>query len=194
MLVPGAALAQSEGRFALGASLSAVRPIGGGNASFGPDILWRIGHGKEGWNFKFGLGWFSTELTGRVGEQTMTLGKLNVRPVMVGYGYTRILNKRTKLSANVFGGYALTSLSLRDETDAAYRVRFGTAPSTDTGNAFVAKPELSLWYDLSPKVGLNMNVGYMFARPDVPTGLGAERQRVNADRFSVRMGIAYSIF
>ena len=51
-----------------------------------------------------------------------------------------------------------------------------------------------MWYDLSPKVGLNMSVGYMFARPDVPTALGAERQRINADRFTVRMGIAYSIF
>lgn len=194
ILLPSSARAQSDGRFALGASLSAVQPIGGGKTNFGPDILWRIGHGKEGWNFKYGLGWFSTEVNGRVAGEHMTLGKLSVKPIMVGYGYTHVVSKRTKISANLLGGYAFTSLSLRTETESTYKARLGEPPTTDTSNTFVVKPELSMWYDLAPKVGLNMSVGYMFARPMVPMSLSLERQRVNADRFTVKLGIAYSVF
>ena len=34
-------------------------------------------------------------------------------------------------------------------------------------NTFVLKPEIDVWYDLNKDFGLNVNAGYMIARPDV---------------------------
>ena len=58
-----------------------------------------------------------------------------------------------------------------------------TTKSVSTSNAVVMKPELSLWIDLSRKVGLNINTGYMIARPRVTVSstAGTGTNRVKAD-------------
>lgn len=55
---------------------------------------------------------------------------------------------------------------------------------------------MSLWHDVSRKVGLNVTVGYMIARPTltVSTSMGVERQRVRADMFTVKIGVVYSVY
>jgi hypothetical protein len=191
------AFAQSEGTFALGGNfalrLPADRDAVDGRQGVG--LLWRFGHGKTGWGWHWGLSWYSADVDGPVGLGT-EIGELHVRPVMAGYGYTRVM-RRTTVTADLIAGYALTTMSLTPEAENAYRDRLGARSVTvDASNTLTAKPEVSVWYDLGKKVGLNVSAGYMIARPTVTvrSSLGVDERRVRADMFMVQIGAVYSIF
>jgi hypothetical protein len=53
-----------------------------------------------------------------------------------------------------------------------------------------------MWYDVSRKVGVTVNAGYVIARPEVRvhSSLGTDVHRVHADTYSVKFGVVYSIF
>ena len=196
-VVPAAALAQSENRVAVGASVSP-------KTSFSPDsrsgtgvgFLWRIGEGREGWGWKYGLGWYSTDIDEPVLGQTLPFGKLRIRPILGGYGYTHRLG-RTRLSANLMGGYSFNSFNLEPRFDDVYRSAL-TAQSvaTDVSNAWVIKPEISSWIDLSPRVGLNISAGYAIVRPEVTISstAGSDTRRIRGDMFILKVGAVYSVF
>ena len=63
-------------------------------------------------------------------------------------------------------------------------------------NTFVFKPEVGVWYDLTKKVYVNVNAGYMMARPDVEivTAAGRDVRTARADQFVLKVGVVYSIF
>ena len=63
-------------------------------------------------------------------------------------------------------------------------------------NTLVLKPEIGVWYDITRKVFLNVNAGYMLARPDVEivTAVSTERRKARADQFVLKVGVVYSIF
>jgi hypothetical protein len=197
VLTPAELFAQSTGKLAVGASVSS-KFAGASDTRGGTGIgfLYRWGHGREGWGWKYGISWYSAEL-GRSLEGTQSdFGKLQVRPFLAGYGYTQIIG-RTKLSANLMGGYAFTSFSPHDSFDQAYRALRGVdAIDTSSSNVFVIRPEVSLWYDVSKKVGFNLGAGYVIARPEVTvtSSLGRDRHRVHADMFSIKAGLVYSVY
>jgi hypothetical protein len=115
---------------------------------------------------------------------------------MGGYGYTHVAG-RAKISANVLGGYAFTTFSLRDDYALAYRFNTtGASINADVTNAWVVKPELSTWFDINRKVGINASLGYMIARPEFTVTGAAEsgRRRLNADVIMIKVGAVYSIF
>ena len=190
--------AQSVNRFALGANVTTrVAPdesTDGKGTHIG--LQWRIGHSEQGWGFKYGLNWYSTRIDGLFQGRTIELGELHVRPLMAGYGYTRMFGK-TAVSANLLGGYAFGGFSLDQGANALYSaVSGGREVDTNAGNTFVLKPELSAWRDMSEKIGLHANIGYMFARPTVSieTPAGVERTHVRADMLQFKVGVVYSIF
>jgi len=79
----------------------------------------------------------------------------------------------------------------------AYRDVVGAGSvSVDAANSFVARPEVGAWFDVSKKIGVNVNAGYMIARPrlTIRSALGTESQRIRADMFSVKIGMVYRIF
>ena len=59
-----------------------------------------------------------------------------------------------------------------------------------------SSPSSSVWYDLNKDFGLNVNAGYMIARPDiiVETTTGQDKRTARADQFILKVGIVYSIF
>ena len=63
-------------------------------------------------------------------------------------------------------------------------------------NTLVLKPEIGVWYDITRRVFLNVNAGYMMARPDVEivTAVSTERRKARADQFILKVGVVYSIF
>ena len=63
-------------------------------------------------------------------------------------------------------------------------------------NTLVLKPEAGVWYDITRRVYLNVNAGYMFARPDVEivTAAGVDKRTARADQFILKVGVVYSIF
>jgi hypothetical protein len=195
------ARAQSEGKFALGAEYT-VRITDRSSTQddartqFGPGLLWRIGHSRQGWGFHWGLNWYSVDISRPVGGVTTELGELHIRPIMAGYGYTQIIGPNA-IIASVIGGYAFGSLEMAPAAIDAYHNRLGAQSVTgDASNAVVLKPQIALWHDINKKIGVNANFGYMFARPDVnvKSSIGSDKRQVRADQFIFTVGAVYSIF
>ena len=161
-----------------------------------PGLIWRIGHGGEGWGFRWGLNWYATNLQHPIGSEAITLGQIRVRPLMGGYGYQHRVG-RTLVSGGVLAGYGLTSVSVKPEFEEMYRRTMGaSALSVRARNTLVVRPEVSVWLDLNEKMGLNISAAYMMARPEVTvfSPAGRDTRRINADMFTLRVGAVYSIF
>jgi hypothetical protein len=196
-----AANAQDNNKFALGAEFT-IRTTDRASSSdyarvqLGPNLLWRFGEGKPGWGFHWGLNWYSVDLERPVGGTAVELGELHVRPIMAGYGYTYILHHIT-ISADALAGFAFSSIDLDEGAIAAYQNRLGAQRAYSlASNTFVVKPEIGLWHNVNRKIGLNINFGYMFARPDVTvvSTTGTETRTARADQFILKGGLVYSIF
>jgi len=115
---------------------------------------------------------------------------------MAGYGYTRNIG-RYSITADVLGGYAFGSIDLEESAVTAYRnVLNVPGASASASNTFVLKPEIGVWYDVNKKVFVNVNAGYMIARPDisVQTVAGTDFPTARADQFILKVGVVYSIF
>ena len=193
--------AQTENRFALGAGF-AVRMTDRASqedyaqSTKGPALLWRVGHSKQGWGFHWGLNWYSVDISRPVGGSVTELGELHIRPLMAGYGYTQVIG-RNAITASVIGGYAFGAIDMSQTAIDAYETRLGARSATaDASNPIVLKPQISLWHDLTRKIGVNANFGYLYARPDVTvnTSIGAFKRQVRADQFMLNIGAVYSIF
>ena len=196
-LVSGASAQTADHKFAIGGSFTVRAPMqrdAGGSKGVG--LLWRFGPSRTGWGFKYGLSWFATDVEQTVAGLTTQLGELHIRPIMGGYGYTRVLG-RTAVSANMLGGYAFTTFDLVPSASDAYRNRLGARSlDADVANTFVVKPDVSVWYDLSQKIGVNASAGFMIARPSltVSTSLGDQVQRFRADTWIFKVGAVYKVF
>ncbi len=192
---------QPENRFALGGEFkvkTSDRAAGEDYArgQLGPGLLWRFGTPKSGWGFHWGLNWYAVKLERPVANTAVELGELHVRPVMAGYGYTYLI-RRYAITADVLGGYAIGSMAISDPAAAAYRRALGVSSvEANASNAIVLKPEIGVWYDITRKVYLNVNAGYMFARPDVEivTSAGVDKRKARADQFILKVGVVYSLF
>jgi hypothetical protein len=191
------ARAQTTNRLAVGANFNTAIAAAPDNTSASHvGFQWRLGHSEGGWGWRFGFNWYSTDIGARVVGSPVELGELRVRPIMVGYGYTYKV-RRVAMSANLLGGYAFNKFSLGDHARAAYQVVTGNQPlSSGAQNTLVVFPELSMWRDINRRVGLNVSVGYMFARPEVSveTTAGMYRHSVRADTVRIKVGAVYSIF
>jgi hypothetical protein len=195
-------VAQTNNRFAIGAEFTVrtsdhASQEDAARGEFGPGLLWRFGHGREGWGFHWGLNWYAVDIDRPIGGQMTELGELKVRPIMAGYGYSYRINRRLNITGAVLGGYAFGSIGLVPGAVDAYERRLGAQSVTArASNTFVLKPELGLWYDLNKDFGLNVNAGYMIARPDVivDTAIGQDKRTARADQFILKVGVVYSIF
>jgi hypothetical protein len=191
----------SDSRFALGADFKVKMTDRASHEDYaegqlGPGLLWRFGKSKGGWGFHWGLHWYAVKVERPIGGVSTELGELHVRPIMAGYGFTRNI-RRYSITADVLGGYAFGSIDLSDPAVAAYR-RVMNVPgaSATASNTFVFKPEIDVWYDVNKKVFVNVNAGYMIARPDISvvTVAGTDFRTARADQFILKVGIVYSIF
>ena len=158
--------------------------------------LWRFGTTEPGWGFHWGLNWYAVDVDRPIGGSVAQLGEIHIRPIMAGYGYTWNV-RRNAITAALLGGFAFNSMSLAPGAADAYRTRVGVqAIDADASNTFVLRPEVAIWHDINRSFGLNVNVGYMLARPDVTvmTSTGAETRTARADQFLIKVGLVYSIF
>jgi hypothetical protein len=191
------ATAQTGGSFSLGAeggTRMAPDPAVAGSLSIG--LLWRFGHPETGWGWAWGLPWYGTDLERSVGGSSVDFGHLRVRPILVGYGYTRVIG-RAAIIGKVLGGYAWTSIAMNPLAADAYIDRLGArSVEAGSGKTWVARPAVDVWYDLNSKFGLHFGTGYVIARPNitVKSSLGEDKRRVRADVFTLKVGLAYSVF
>jgi hypothetical protein len=197
MCASSAALAQTGGKLAVGAHVSkraSTGPDAHGNLGIG--LLWRLGHSKTGFGWDWGLNWVSVDVDRDIGGTSTDFGQLKLRPIMGGYGYTHVFG-RTSISAKAFAGYAFTSMNMSPPASDAYYDRLGARSITaDASNTLVLKPEVSMWRDLSEKIGVRASIGYLVARPHIAvrSTLGEDKRRVTADMLMFKVGMVYSIF
>ena len=155
----------------------------GNGVGVGPVIRLRP---RTGWSPSIGFSWTRTSL-GETGGQE-GLADLVVRPVMGGVEYG--LSRGDAVAALSFvGGYAFNSLDVDNR-----RVGPGRAIAVENGLALRAG--LSVWYDITPRLGLNVFGGYRLARPQVTFARDTEltMRRLNADAVLVSVGVAYWLF
>ena len=189
-LLPALAPRPREGPLRLigaGASVRLNNPAGdalGQELDIGPILRLRSGNGLGP---TIAFNWTDAEI-----EASPTglpaLATVRIRPVMAGvqYGFTR---GRLGAGASVVAGYAFNNLAI-DKTVA------GSGRAVDVTNSFVWRPGVTLWYDVTQRIGLNVFGGYLFTRPEVTfvsdTEVVTHRLRANAVVISV--GMAYWIF
>jgi hypothetical protein len=199
--LPSRAHAQVLSRFAAGLDLSIATTSRTSSDDYAHggvlvEPLWRFGTTDPGWGLHWGLNWYEVTVDRNIGGTVAQLGAVKIRPIMAGYGYTWVRGRNT-VSADLLGGFAFSSAEIAPGVTDVYRSRLGVqATDVDASNGFVLKPELDFWHDINKLFGLNINVGYMLARPDltVTTSAGTDRRTVRADQFLVKVGLVYSIF
>lgn len=147
--------------------------------------LFRFGAGT-GLAPAFDLNWFTADLF--AGEDGPRVGNVNVRPIMIGLGYT-IRGDRLSLTTSVVGGYAFNSLHLEGEVP-------GGSLALKVTNGPVWRPGVSIWYDASRRVALNVFAGYIMTRPTVTWLVdGAfEDRALRTDTVLVSTGVAWKVF
>ena len=171
----------------LGASVRVTRPSEatlGGALAVGPLLRLRP---RNGMGPAIAFNWTNTEIetgpTGRPG-----LAAIQLRPVMAGVEYG-VVRGRLAVGASAVGGYSFNRLGV----DTAWA---GPGRAIAVGNGFVWRPGAVLWADVTPRVGVNVFGGYLFARPKVTFASDASiaTERVNAGSVVVSVGVAYWIF
>jgi hypothetical protein len=195
------ASAQTANHFAVGVNFSTTQaPDDASEAHGGHSVglQWRIGHDKQGFGWQYGLHWYSMDIARLIGNGPTGLGTLRVRPLMGGYGYTHLFRSgRIAVTGDMVAGYAVNSFQLDPAADSAYQTRLGARSlDAEAVNTLVAAPEMKIWYDVNKKVGVLLDAGYVFARPDVKvsTTLGTDVHHVRADTYTITFGLVYSVF
>ena len=163
--------------------VSPDRAVGNG-VGFGPVVRLRP---RNGWGPSVGFSWTKTPLRESPTGQ-LPLASLAVRPVMGGveYGVSR---GRFASALSLIGGYAFTSLT-PDTT------RSGPGRAIGVRNGIAFRAGVSMWYDVTPRVGVNVFGGYRYTRPTVTFASDAvvSKHRINADAVLISVGFAYWIF
>lgn len=182
----GTALAQTEGRISVGASVTVNNtPDGDVDSAVSAGPLVRL-NPRRGWRPAGALNWFRADL--RHPDNGEAFADLRVRPLMAGVSYT------------IGSGAVLTSFSIVGGPS-FNRARFNTdvaGPATiDAENSIAVRPGISVTWTVRPRVGIVGFGGYLINRPDVlyRDGSGREfRNEWKADSVVLSIGAVYSIF
>jgi hypothetical protein len=195
LLLPGAALGQTDKMLSLGGGVAFYHPIDdSARNSTGFALVYRFGRG-DGWRPAVGLNWFNTTFDATIAGSRAELGALRVRPIMGGYGYT-VRRGRFAATASGVGGIAFNSFDAATPARLAYAQEGRVLLDISAGNSLAARGEVAMWYDLNTRFGILGVVGYIVARPeiDVVTDVGTDSRRLKADSLKLQIGVAYGIF
>jgi hypothetical protein len=199
-----AAHAQPGDHLGLGVGIGFQDPHGRGFSSKGPTIVpeYHLGltpharHDGLSWGVRGGIGSTNPDRTDFIGGVQTRTGSLRMVPVMVGGGPSY----RTgpwKIGVGVVAGPSFNRFSVDDAARAAYHDRTGaTLNSIEVENSFAARPDVSVWYNLTSRLGLHGSLGYTVNRPMVKTTVDGvtTSTRWNADKLSGHTGFAVGIF
>jgi hypothetical protein len=143
----------------------------GSAAGFGPAI---------------GFDWYQSEVD--AGADSAEI-RIRIKPVMGGVGYTWRGN-RVSLSPSIVAGYAFNRLSIRDTAPAV------AAVPVDIDNSFAWRVGASAWFDLTPRVAMNVSAGRLMTglRLTVLEDGRLDRHDASGDTTILRAGLAYRIF
>ncbi len=196
VLAAPAARAQSQAAFGLGLAISSYDPtgqLGQSATSIGPLIRIKMGTGLGP---ALGFDWYAVGVNAVVGGQQVYVGRVSVKPVMAGIAYN--WNRRKYwLSASIVGGYAFAGLDLNDQSRPAFRSSLGARYlAFDAVNSLVFRPQLGIWYDAAPRVGVTASIAYIGVHPKlrVTSDVGRTDIPLNAACTVLTFGLVYGVF
>ena len=188
--------AAAQDRFGIGASLTYVAPVDerltDGSARVVPII--RLEPGR-GWGISGAFNWFATEVDGSLADLRGPLGELQVRPLMVGVGYT-LQHGRVRTTISLVAGPAWNRLKVREEARAALAALDRDVADTLDVASLAVRPGLGVSVRVAPRLDVTGFGGYLFNRPtftelrragDVPNGW-------IADAVVLSTGVVVSLF
>ena len=133
-----------------------------------------------------GFDWFHADLTSA--DNAAPIGRVHVRPIMLGLGYT-LTSERFSFSPSIVAGFAFNSLTISDTIPTG-----GLPVSVD--NSFAWRVGVSTWYDVTTRTAINVSAGYLDTslRLGVVNGGRLTGRTVAGDTVMVRLGLGYRLF
>jgi len=203
-MVATAAQAQPGDHLALGAGVGFQNYVNSGFSGKSVSIVPEYHFGltphsdRQGWSIglKGGIGYSQPDRSDMIGGFETRTGRLRMVPVMVGAGPS-YRSGPLRIGVGVVAGPSINKFSVDDAARAAYRDRLGaTLNSIDVKNSIAVRPDVSLWYNLTSRVGLHGSLSYTSNHPNVDTTVDGVRTRTrwNADRWSYQTGLALGVF
>jgi len=184
-----------KGRFLVGATWGPSWTVDenlGNVQKLSPFIRWNSK--GSGWGPAFGLSWMTSELRATVGGQSTPIGTLKLRPLMVGVGYSKQTG-RARITAGIAAGYTFNAA----EVDAPLPP--GVTATMEVTDTWAIGPRAGITFAVTRRLGLIGSIGYVYSNPDVTVRVSRDGQQVfeatdhvRADVFSVRVGLAVSLF
>ena len=135
-----------------------------------------------------GFGWYEGDLALPRVSGNAEVGRLRVRPLMAGIGYSWVKGRvATGVSNNA--GISFNSIRLDDQ----YRAFFGSGSEVrvDADNSFAARPQLRVEYAVARKLGVYSSAGYFFTQFDnvIETPVGRFENEWDASSFNLFVGV-----
>jgi len=149
---------------------------------------------KSGWAVTPLFGWFASELDAvTLGSPDTPLGKLTVRPVLVGARRTWV---RHPLSFDVAAAAGPSFNSFKVSSEAEPVLGLGGPVSSDANVSFAWRLQASTWHDFTERFALRGSVSYAWNQPEITFERGSSARRITENANSVQFGIglAYRIF
>jgi len=148
--------------------------------------LVRLGSGR-GLGLAVGFGWFGAHVQDE-GAAEEALGRIRVRPVMGGLGYS-VRGTRFSAGLSLVGGVSFNSVKLGATAEPA-----GVLLAVDRSLAL--RPGASIWFDVDDRIAINVFTGYLLTRPRarfLEDGVVVTRS-LRADTVIVKAGVVYKVF
>jgi hypothetical protein len=134
-----------------------------------------------------GFGWYQADLTLPAVSGSAEVGRLRVRPLMAGVGYTWVRG-RAAAGVSINAGISFNSIRLNDR----YRTFFGPGAEVrvEASNSFAIRPQLKVEYSVAPKFGVFSSLGYFFTEFDnvIETPVGRFQNEWDASSFNLFVG------
>jgi hypothetical protein len=149
----------------------------------------------EGWGLAAALNWFETDVDGGFAGVNGKLGELQVRPLLVGAGYT-LRHGRARTTFSLVAGPAWSRLKIGAEVRDAFAATARDIDDTLDVASFVVRPGVGFSYRIFPRADLTGFGGYMFNRPKftVATPSGDVHNDWSADTLILSVGAVFVVF
>jgi hypothetical protein len=151
---------------------------------------------KSGWAITPMFGWFSSDIDAVAFERPeAALGRMTVRPILVGVRRTWVLHPMSYDVAAV-AGPSFNSFKL--DAEAGPLVGAGSGSVTSDANVSLSwRLQASTWHDFNDKVAIRGSIAYAWNQVEVTfDGAASDRHRItqNANSVQLGFGVVYRIF